>query len=136
MRSARTRRSSDGQIDAYPEYTGTALLTFFGHEPAELPKDPQSAFREARRGFAKRGLVAFPPTPFTSSNEVAVTKETADELGLRTISDLGEQASRADDLRLARMPPEAGLPARAEGGLRAAVQALRAGRRSPSATRC
>jgi osmoprotectant transport system substrate-binding protein len=77
-----------GRVDAYPEYTGTALLSFFGRKPAELPKDPQDAYAEVRKGFAARGLVAFPPTPFTSSNELAVTRDTATKLGLQTISDL------------------------------------------------
>jgi osmoprotectant transport system substrate-binding protein len=79
-----------GQIDAYPEYTGTALLSFFGVESDAIPKDPQKAADQAIAGFAKDGLKAFEPTPFTSSNEVAVTKETADEYGLETISDLAE----------------------------------------------
>jgi osmoprotectant transport system substrate-binding protein len=90
-----------GRIDAYPEYTGTALLTFFGHKPEELPKDPQAAFQEAKRGYAKRGMVAFPPTPFTSSNEVAVTKKTADRLKLTKISDL---AAHAGELTLYGSP--------------------------------
>jgi osmoprotectant transport system substrate-binding protein len=77
-----------GEISAYPEYTGTALLSFFGRKADELPKDPQAAFEEAKAGFAEEGLVALPPTPFTSSNEVAVTQETADELSLKAISDL------------------------------------------------
>ena len=81
-----------GEISAYPEYTGTALLAFFGKQADELPKDPQAAYEEAKAGFAKQDLVAFPPTPFTSSNEVAVTQETADELGLKNISDLEGQA--------------------------------------------
>jgi osmoprotectant transport system substrate-binding protein len=79
-----------GEIDAYPEYTGTALLSFFGFKADELPKDEQRAYEEARKGFAKKQLTAFPPTPFTSSNEVAVTKETADEHGLAKISDLAK----------------------------------------------
>jgi osmoprotectant transport system substrate-binding protein len=79
-----------GEIDAYPEYTGTALLAFFGKKADELPKDPQEAFNEAKAGFAEDGITAFPPTPFTSSNEVAVTQETADELALENISDLAE----------------------------------------------
>jgi osmoprotectant transport system substrate-binding protein len=90
-----------GKIDAYPEYTGTALLTFFGHKPDELPKDSQAAFQEAKQGYAKRGMVAFPPTPFTSSNEVAVTKETADRLKLTKISDL---SAHAGDLTLYGSP--------------------------------
>jgi len=90
-----------GSIDAYPEYTGTALLSFFGKQPDELPDDAQKAYREARQGFAKRGLVAFPPTPFTSRNEVAVTMETAKKLSLRRISDL---KGHAPDLTLAGSP--------------------------------
>ena len=98
---AALRELESGAIDAYPEYTGTALLSFFGKQPDELPRDPQQAYAEAKRGFAERGLVAFPPTPFTSSNEVAVTKETADELSLRTISDLERHAG---ELTLAGSP--------------------------------
>ena len=77
-----------GEISGYPEYTGTALLSFFGKKADELPNDEMAAYEEARAGFEAKGLVALPPTPFTSSNEVAVTKETADKLGLEKISDL------------------------------------------------
>jgi osmoprotectant transport system substrate-binding protein len=83
-----------GRIDAYPEYTGTALLSFFGKRAADLPKDPQEAFDQARAGFARDGFVAFPPTPFTNSNEIAVTKRTADRLHLTKISDLSKVARR------------------------------------------
>jgi osmoprotectant transport system substrate-binding protein len=89
------------EITAYPEYTGTALLSFFGKSADELPKDPQAAYEEARAGFEADGLVAFPPTPFTSSNEVAVTQATADDLGLKTISDLED---KAQDLTLYGSP--------------------------------
>ena len=34
----------DGKLDAYPEYTGTALTTFFDVEPNEIPKDEQEAY--------------------------------------------------------------------------------------------
>jgi osmoprotectant transport system substrate-binding protein len=81
-----------GAVDAYPEYTGTALLSFFGKKADELPKDAQAAYDEAKTGFEAEGLVAFAPTPFTSSNEVAVTKETADRLSLKKISDLEDEA--------------------------------------------
>jgi len=83
-----------GQIDAYPEYTGTALLSFFDVKTEDLPKEPAAAFEQVKADFAKKDLVALPPTPFTSSNEVAVTKATADRYGLRTISDLSKVASR------------------------------------------
>jgi osmoprotectant transport system substrate-binding protein len=91
----------DGEISAYPEYTGTALLSFFGKKADQLPKDDQAAYEQAKEGFAREGIVAFPPTPFTSSNEVAVTKETADRLGLKTISDL---EGKSQDLTLYGSP--------------------------------
>jgi osmoprotectant transport system substrate-binding protein len=77
-----------GDIDAYPEYTGTALLSFFGVAADKLPKDPTAAYEQAKEGFAEKNLTAFEPTPFTSSNEVAVTQETATESNLEKISDL------------------------------------------------
>jgi osmoprotectant transport system substrate-binding protein len=89
------------QVSAYPEYTGTALLSFFGKKADELPKDPQAAYDEAKKAFEADGLTAFPPTPFTSSNEVAVTAETADKLGLKTISDL---QGKSQDLTLYGSP--------------------------------
>jgi osmoprotectant transport system substrate-binding protein len=82
------------QIDGYPEYTGTALIAFFGVAADKLPHDPQTAYQDAKQGFAKKGLVAFPPTPFTDSNEVAVTKQTAQKYKLKKISDLSKVASK------------------------------------------
>jgi osmoprotectant transport system substrate-binding protein len=90
-----------GQIQAYPEYTGTALLVFYKKDAADLPKDAQQAYTELKGLFAKDGITAFPPTPFTDSNEVAVTKETADKLGLKNISDL---AAHDQDLTLYGTP--------------------------------
>jgi osmoprotectant transport system substrate-binding protein len=82
------------QIDAYPEYTGTALLSFFGVATDKLPHDPAQAYAQAKAGFAKQKLTALPPTPFTSSNEVAVLKKTADKYHLVNISDLKPVAGK------------------------------------------
>ena len=90
-----------GDISAYPEYTGTALLSFFGYQADELPSDEAEAFNLAKEGFAKKDLTALPPTPFVSSNEVGVTKETADKLGLKKISDL---EGKSQDLTLYGTP--------------------------------
>jgi osmoprotectant transport system substrate-binding protein len=79
-----------GEIDAYPEYTGTALLSFFGVRADRIPKDPQQAFQDVHDNMAQRNIAALPPTPFTSSNEVGVTQETAEREGLQKISDLSK----------------------------------------------
>jgi glycine betaine/choline ABC-type transport system substrate-binding protein len=60
-----------GRVDAYPEYTGTALTTFFGDKTSEIPKDEQKAY---------------------DSNAVGMTQSRADALGIQTISDLKAKA--------------------------------------------
>ena len=91
----------EGEIDAYPEYTGTALGSFFGVESNAIPKDPDQAYEDAKAGFAEKGITALPPTPFTSSNEVGLTSEKAEELGVETISDL---EGKSQDLTLYGSP--------------------------------
>jgi osmoprotectant transport system substrate-binding protein len=91
----------NGDIDAGPEYTGTALLSLFGVPADKLPRDPAQAYEEAKSGYAKKNMTALPRTPFTNSNEVAVTKETADKLGLKKISDL---KGKSQDLTLYGTP--------------------------------
>src|SRR3954453_6032350 len=88
------RAIRSGRIDAYPEYTGTALTTFFGRSTAQIPKDEQQAYDEARRNFAGQGLTAYPPTPFTDANAVGMTQARAQELKVQTISDLKRKAQR------------------------------------------
>ena len=43
-----------GQIDGYPEYTGTALGSFFGVKSSEIPKDPTRRSRRPRTGSRRR----------------------------------------------------------------------------------
>jgi osmoprotectant transport system substrate-binding protein len=91
----------DDQISGYPEYTGTALLSFFNVPSDKLPSDPQAAYDEVKADFAKEGIEALPPTPFTSSNEVGVNADEAEKLGLTKISDL---EGKSQDLTLYGTP--------------------------------
>jgi glycine betaine/choline ABC-type transport system substrate-binding protein len=90
-----------GQIDAYPEYTGTALTSFFNVKTADIPTDPTKAYDQTKADFTKQGITALPPTPFTDSNAVAVTPATAKKLSLKNISDL---SAKAGTLTLAGTP--------------------------------
>jgi glycine betaine/choline ABC-type transport system substrate-binding protein len=82
------RAVKSGQVDAYPEYTGTALTSFFGKKATDVPHDEQQAYLQAKSGFAGANLVALPPTPFTDSNGVGMLKTKAAKLGIVNISDL------------------------------------------------
>jgi osmoprotectant transport system substrate-binding protein len=77
-----------GQISGYPEYASTALTSFFGLEPEEVPSDATEAWEKANAEFEKEGLEAFEPTPFASANAVGLLKSTAEKYNLKTISDL------------------------------------------------
>jgi osmoprotectant transport system substrate-binding protein len=91
-----------GQISGYPEYTGTALLSFFNTPTDKLEGvDSAQAYDMVKSDFAKEGIDALPPTPFTNSNEVAVSADTAKKLGLTNISDL---KGKSQDLTLYGTP--------------------------------
>jgi osmoprotectant transport system substrate-binding protein len=77
-----------GQISGYPEYASTALTSFFGLEPEEVPSDATEAWEKANSEFEKENLEAFEPTPFASANAVGLLKSTAEKYDLKTISDL------------------------------------------------
>src|SRR6476469_6919607 len=40
------RAVKSGQVDAYPEYTGTALTSFFKKKATDVPHDEQAAYQE------------------------------------------------------------------------------------------
>ena len=77
-----------GAVSGYPEYASTALTSFFGLEPEEVPSGASEAWEKANEEFEKEGLVAFEPTPFASANAVGTLKKTAEKYGLKDISDL------------------------------------------------
>jgi osmoprotectant transport system substrate-binding protein len=77
-----------GDVDAYPEYTGTVLSSLCGVDAEDIPKDPDQAFDDTRKCLAEKELTAYPPAPFNNSNEVAVTEQVAGAHKLQQISDL------------------------------------------------
>jgi osmoprotectant transport system substrate-binding protein len=91
----------DGEISAYPEYTSTILGILYEVPIEDVPSDAQDAFEDAQAKLEADGLVAYPPTPFSSANAVGLLTETADKLGVSTISDL---EGKSQDLVLAGTP--------------------------------
>ncbi len=91
-----------GKVDAYPEYTGTMLTSFYKVKTEDVPKDSSAAYEQAQELAEQDGVEALAPTPFTDSNGFAMTMQKADELGVENLSDLSDKAS---ELTLAG-PPE------------------------------
>jgi osmoprotectant transport system substrate-binding protein len=87
-----------GEIDLYPEYTGTALLNVLHLPPIS---DPARAYAAVKRGYEPLGLVWLTPAPMNDTQALATTQAVARREGLRTLSDLAAKAGR---LRLGAVP--------------------------------
>src|SRR5580692_2129120 len=75
-----------GQMDLYPEYTGTALVAVLGETSSN---DAADVFRRVRDGYRDRfGLAVGPLLGFNDTFAIVVRGEDARQLHLRTISDL------------------------------------------------
>jgi osmoprotectant transport system permease protein len=83
---------ASGGIDVYPEYTGTGLLAILGRPPV---RDPRETFGIVSRAMeAEAGARWLPPLGFENSYAIAVRRETAESLGLRTLTDLARVGDR------------------------------------------
>ncbi|WP_027108080.1 ABC transporter permease/substrate-binding protein [Lacticigenium naphthae] len=81
-----------GDVDIYPEFTGTVLATFLEEEAAE--NNARVVYEQARDGLAEQyDLALLEPMEFNNTYALAVTSELAEQYGLETISDLGSITS-------------------------------------------
>jgi len=77
-----------GRISGYPEYTSTALESFFHAKPQDVPPTASGAWAKAKADLGKEGLTSFRPAPYSSANAVGTLTTTAKKLGLKSIPDL------------------------------------------------
>ncbi|HEX5348805.1 MAG TPA: glycine betaine ABC transporter substrate-binding protein [Pseudonocardiaceae bacterium] len=75
-----------GDIGMYWEYTGTAWVSFLKQKPIQDSKAQYEAVKQ--RDLAENKIVWLQPTPFNNTYAFAVKKERAQQLGLRTLSDM------------------------------------------------
>ncbi len=76
----------EGDIDMYPEYTGTGWLFVLKEE---LIRDPDQLYEATKDGYAEEYQVHWTGLyGFENTYGLAVTQEVADTYGLETISDL------------------------------------------------
>ena len=80
------RALTSGEIDMYPEYTGTMLTVVFGED--EPQESAESTYDRAKELYEEKGFTLFEMTPFSDSDALAVTAEYAEENDLESIGDL------------------------------------------------
>ncbi len=98
-----------GQIDVYPEYTGTGLLTVL-KQPAN--SDQKQVFDTVSKAYKEKfNLVWLEPAPMNNTQALAMTQEGSKKYSIKTISDMVRQGSK---LAIASTPEfqerEDGLP--------------------------
>lgn len=79
-----------GQIDVYPEYTGTSFTAILKHQPIT---DPRAVYEQVRREYLERfDVEASAPLGFSNDFAILVRGDDARRLNLKTISDAAPQA--------------------------------------------
>jgi len=79
-----------GQIDLYPEYTGTAFTAILHHQPVS---DPKAVYDQVKSEYDRQfNLWLSDPLGFDNTFAILVRGEDARRLNLKTISDASKQA--------------------------------------------
>ena len=77
----------NGDIDIYPEFSGTAVFTFLKETPVN--NNAEDVFNQAQKGMeTKFKMIMLKPMKYNNTYAIAVSKKFADENNLKTISDL------------------------------------------------
>lgn len=80
------------EIDLYPEYTGTGLLSILKHEPVT---DPKKVYDIVKEEYKKQfNLVWLDYSPANDSQGLVISKAASDQYGIKTISDLQKNADK------------------------------------------
>ena len=84
----------NGQIDMYPEYTGTSLVEIFKQE--EQPDTPEATYQKAKQLYAQRNPAdtMLSPAPFNNTYGIFVRKDAAEKYDLKTLADLAEASAK------------------------------------------
>ena len=80
-----------GDVDAYVEYTGTALTAVF-HQPIDT--NPAAVYETVRLQYSRTGRTLLPPLGFNNTFAILVRGEDARTKRMKTIDDLVAQAPR------------------------------------------
>ncbi|WP_332446082.1 glycine betaine ABC transporter substrate-binding protein [Sphaerochaeta sp.] len=76
----------NGQIDVYPEYTGTGLTA---HLKMDVIKDPDTSYQVVKDAFEKQFCIIWlDPLGFNNTYTLAVTPQVYETYGVQTFSDL------------------------------------------------
>ena len=83
-----------GDIDVYPEYTGTGLFNIVGVEPQI---DPQEVYEIISEYYKEEfNLVWLAPSQINNTQAIAISRKASEEYDITTLSDLQREAEHID----------------------------------------
>ncbi|KPJ23129.1 ABC transporter permease/substrate-binding protein [Streptococcus phocae subsp. phocae] len=83
-----------GDIDLYPEFTGTIVSSLLKDKPG-LSKGAEKVYQDAKKGVAQQDqLVLLKPFGYQNTYAVAMPKQLASDYGIVTISDLKSHSNK------------------------------------------
>ncbi|MBO9151224.1 ABC transporter permease/substrate-binding protein [Chitinophaga sp. GCM10012297] len=89
---------TNNQIDLYPEYTGTGLLVILQAPLTERLRNKDSVYAFVQEQFSERYRLSWlKPIGFNNAYALMMRREKADELQLRTITDLTQLLNTQKD---------------------------------------
>ena len=80
----------NNEIDLYPEYTGTGLLSIL---KLPLITDPDKVYSAVKDGYKQFNITWLDYSPANDGQGLVIRTETAQRLGIKTISDLQKHAT-------------------------------------------
>lgn len=83
---------NSGQIDLYPEYTGTIAMTYL--KKHIVGRTPEQIAKIAQRGVAKKNLTTLAYAPGSDAQGIAIRTLIAKKYDIKTISDLQKRANK------------------------------------------
>ena len=82
-----------GEIDLYPEYTGTALIVHL-NETYDSSMSKEDVYQTVKDQYAEQfDVTLLDPTSFNNTYALMMTKDRASELGVSKVSELSTKAS-------------------------------------------
>lgn len=77
---------TSGEFIAYWDYTGTGWITYLGNTAPIT--DPAEQFKAVKEADAANGVAWLDPAPFNNTYAFAIRRDKAEELGVKTLSDV------------------------------------------------
>ena len=95
----------NGEIDVYPEYTGTAISNFLVNEGADVPEGASSDGEQSYQIVSEydqenNNLCWLQPAPANNTYAIAVTESFAEENGLTTLGDYAEYVNNGGEVMM------------------------------------